>query len=213
MTRRLFIVGGLAALCFGTARLPRPAPRSYEVQLAMTGFSGLTDSEDCRSIVSVHGYDSLVGTVRAEEPAGPTDDDVVYSGRLRRITRLDNCDTKPNPTPDQLTWCVATLTGAATIRVELTVYGDPGQGAYLKADSAGKPDSVSVRGTCTQADMDELRNGYPGGESAGSPDGQPIADLNPPKFTESGIPRLRPGYFPPVAPQSAWGLRVVRAVP
>ena len=40
----------------------------------------------------------------------------------------------------------------------------------------GNPDSLSVKGNCDAQETSQIRQDYPGGESAGSPDGQPIAE-------------------------------------
>ena len=185
--------------------------RKYDIQLAFTGYTGLAESQDCRALVDLQGYDSLAGTISGIESPGPSDEEVVYQGTLTRRTRVDYCLAVGG---DQPTWCVAKLTGAARMNVELTVYGEADRGAYLKAVPGTSPlDSVSVRGNCAPADMDSIRVDYPSGESGGTPDGQPIAELNPPRFVVSGIPRLRVGYFPPDSVEGGWGLRVVRAIP
>lgn len=185
--------------------------RKYDIQLAFTGYTGLAESQDCRALVDLQGYDSLAGTISGIESPGPSDEEVVYQGTLTRRTRVDYCLAVGG---DQPTWCVAKLTGAARMNVELTVYGEADRGAYLKAVPGTSPlDSVSVRGNCAPADMDSIRVDYPSGESGGTPDGQPIAELNPPRFVVSGIPRLRVGYFPPDSVEGGWGLRVVRATP
>jgi hypothetical protein len=198
------------------AALPAAPPIrvGYEVQLAYVGYTGLATSLDCRVLVDLQGYDSLVGTVSGIETPNEPDEDVVYTGTLRRRTRLDYCEAKPAPTSDQLAWCVAKLTGAARMDVEVTVYGEAGRGAWIKAVPAKNPlDSVTVAGNCLQADMDSIRVDYPSGESAGSPDGQEIAETTPPRFVLNRIPRLRAGYFPPDSIQGGWDLRVGRATP
>jgi len=203
-------LGGLGLAAFVASRR---IPRSYDVQLAYVGYIGITSSSDCTAITDPLGYDSLTGTLTGiENPAEP-DEDVVYTGTLRRVTKIDYCETRPNPTPDQLAWCKVKLTGGAPMTVELTVYGEDGNGAWLKAKPARAPDSAKVQGTCVQADMDSIKADYPKGESAGSPDGQPIAEPAALKLALQGVRRLRLGYFPPDPPRTSWGLRVVRAVP
>ena len=193
------------------AAAPQGITRKYDVQLAFTGYTGLAESQDCRAMVDLQGYDSLTGSVSGIESQGPSDEEVVYRGTLTRWTRMDYCLAIGG---DQPKWCVAKLTGAARMNVELTVYGEADRGAYLKAVPGTSPlDSVSVRGNCAPADMDSIRVDYPSGESGGTPDGQPIAEVNPPRFFVGGIPRLRVGYFPPDSVEGGWGLRVVRAVP
>ncbi len=186
------------------------APRTYDVQLAYRGVLGEAPSE-CGNRVDFTGYDSLVGTLGGiEYPAGSAND-AEYKGRAKRKTRLDFCLTKPKVAsrPDELVYCVAHLIGAATMDLELTVYRDEGKGAYLKANPVGAPDSVSVRGDCTQEDMLQLRGEYPSGESAGSPDGQPIYEARA-EFTVAGVRRLKVDSFPAKPPETAWGLRVLR---
>jgi hypothetical protein len=193
------------------------APRSFRVELAYVGYVGLVESRDCTSRVNLQGYDSLIGTVEGiENPAEP-EEDVVYTGRLKRKTMIDYCETKPKSpgTPDELVWCSARLTGAVDMNVELTVYGEDGNGAWLKAKPAGPPDSLKVQGDCLQADMDTIMARYPGGESAGSPDGQPIAESSAARFQVQGVRRLPQSstYFAPKRPETAWGLTVKGATP
>jgi hypothetical protein len=187
--------------------------RTYDIQLAFTGYTGLAESQDCEALASQQGYDSLVGTVVGIESTGRSDEDVVYTGRLRRVVKLDYCLTTGG---DQAKWCVVSLTGAARTQVELTVYGEADRGAWLKAQPDSlrpRPDSARVSGTCPQAEKNTIQADFPSGESGGSPDGQPIAETNPPRFFVNGIPRLRVGHFPPDAAEGGWGLRVVRASP
>jgi hypothetical protein len=138
----------------------------------------------------------------------------VYTGTLRRKTKIDYCQTRDAPTPDQVDWCVAKLTGAARMDVEITVYGEAGQGTYIKAEpTVPRADSATVVGSCSQADKDEIKADYPSGGSAGSPDGQAVAESRPARFIVNRIVRLRPGYFPPDTLPVGWGLRVLRATP
>lgn len=212
------IVAPCALLMLGTFAMAAPKSggartitRNYDVQLGFIGYTGLAESQDCRAMVDLQGYDSLAGTVSGIESQGQSDEEVVYRGTLTRRTRVDYCLALGG---DQPTWCVAKLTGAARMNVELTVYGEADRGAWLKATPGPSPlDSVAVRGNCARADMDSIRVDYPSGESGGTPDGQPIAEVSPPRFFVAGIPRLRVGYFPPDSIQGGWGLRVVRASP
>lgn len=213
--RKPLLLGSACLLTVAAVSRMAPVARSYDVQLAHTGYTGLAASKDCDAITNPRGYDSLVGTLKGiENPAEP-DEDVVYTGTLKRTTRIDYCLTRPKSqaTPDELVWCVDTLTAAATMAVELTVYGEDGNGAWLKATPIGKADSANVRGTCDAAETNEILKDYPSGESAGSPDGQPIAEPAALKMLLQGIRRLRLGYFPPDPPRTAWGLRVTRVIP
>lgn len=203
----------IAALVLTLALASVAGPRHHDVQLAFRGYTGLAESADCLALVDTAGYDSLSGTLTgAEDPAQP-DEDVVYTGVLRRTTRLDYCMTKPGKSTDQVVWCAARLIAAARMTVELTVYGEDGNGAYLKAVPAGPPDSVRVTGTCLQADMNAILADYPKGESGGTPDGQPIAEPGNLPLKARGARALRLGYFPPNRPITTWGLRVVRESP
>jgi len=187
--------------------------RTYDVRLAFVGYTGLAESPDCSAMVDTLGYDSLTGTLTGIENPVEPDENVAYTGTLGRATRIDYCQTRPAPTSDQVALCQAKLTGAAAMAVELTVFGEDGKGAWLKATPAKAPDSVTVQGNCLQADMDSIKVDYPTGESAGSPDGQPIAEPDTLKFAMQGVRRLRLGYFPPDRPITAWGLRVLRVTP
>lgn len=209
----------IVVLCLlGVAAASRRAPRSYDVQLAYVGYTGLAESHDCDLKVNQQGYDSLIGTLKGIEPEGPSDDEVLYQGTLRRVTKIDYCQTRPkSPSqPDELVWCVATLTGEAQMLVELRVDGQEGGGARLNARPVPGPvKALRIEGTCAAADMDEIRKDYPSGSSAGSPDGQSISESDPPKLFVGGIPRLRVGYFPPPADAGGpgWSMRVLRTVP
>jgi hypothetical protein len=188
----------------------RVAPRSYEVQLA----AGFVGTDDCAARADKAGYDSLTGIVRGMEPDGKSDDDVLYQGVLRRVTKLDICGDPIKSRTGEFVPCVAKLTGEAQMSVDVRVDGDEGRGAWVNAK--GVPGSVKVlkvEGDCTPHEMEQLKKEYPGGESAGSPDGQSIPESSPPKFFVAGVPRLRVGYFPTEPDHPAWSLRVVRVVP
>jgi len=193
---------------------PDTITRKYDVHFAYTGWTGLIDAPDCVAMVNPQGYDSLVGTLIGLENPDDPDEPVMYVGTLRRTVRIDYCQTwGPD---DQPKWCVATLTGAARMQVELEVYGEEGRGAWLKArpDSLRpRPDSVRVSGTCPRADMDSIAASFPRGDSGGSPSGQPIDEPEPPKFYVAGIARLRVGLYPADPQQGGWVLRVVRGPP
>lgn len=193
----------------GTRVVSDTVTRKYEVRLAFTGYSGLAESEDCRALVDLQGYDSLVGVVAGIEGGDPGDG-VMYTGRLRRVTKVDYCLARGG---DEAKWCVVRLTGAARMLVQLEVHGEEGRGAWLKADPDTVPaESVRAEGDCEPADTDVIRAEYPGGTTGGSPDGQPIAEPDPALLFVNGVPRLRPGYLPADEEQGGWGLRVVREV-
>jgi hypothetical protein len=193
---------------------PDTITRKYDVQLAYTGYTGLADSPDCVAMVNRQGYDSLVGTLTGLEDPDEPDGNVTYYGTMRRVVRIDYCQTwGPD---DQQEWCVATLTGAARMKVELEVYGEEGRGAWLKArpDSLRpRPDSVRVSGSCPRADMDSIAATFPRGDSGGSPSGQPIDEPDPPRFYVDDMPRLRVGFYPADPQQGGWTLKVLRGSP
>lgn len=97
--------------------------------------------------------------------------------------------------------------------VEIEVREDAGAGAWMKATPVGPADTVTVRGNCSSAEHDEIRQDYPGGESGGTPDGQSIEESNANPFSQGAVRRLRVGVFPPNAVQGGWGLRVIRVLP
>lgn len=205
------------ALRPGDTMVPRrdTVTRRYEVRLGWTGYSGTANSVDCDRLANPRGYDSLTGVLSGIEDTGRPGDGTVYRGTLRRHSRLDYClsQGRRDDNDDEQMWCVVSLVGAAKMHVELEVYGEDGRGAWLKADAdSAPPDSVRVGGTCRQALQRETHDEFPSGETAGSPDGQPIAEPRPPLFFVSGMPRLRVGRYPPTA-DSPWGLHVVRQLP
>src|SRR5687768_17650721 len=87
--------------------LPQAITRKYDVQLAFTGYTGLAESQDCRALVDLQGYDSLAGTVTGIESQGAADEEVVYRGAVTRRTRVDYCVAVGG---DQARWGVAELT-------------------------------------------------------------------------------------------------------
>ena len=193
---------------------PRGPLAEYQVELRFTGYSGLATSQDCDAKANLAGYDVLTGTVTGIETSEP-DDDVEYSGTLKRSTAMDYCQTKGrrSPTDDEVVWCIATLTGSAVMDVKITVYGEADRGAFVKAKPGTGPAQSAVQGDCDTADLRQIRQDYPSGDSGGSPSGQPIDDaLSTIKFVVGGHGRLRVGYFPPDPSQSGWALRVIKKI-
>ena len=218
MTRAL-LAGPVLAL-LGAAAV-RSAPAGYEVELRMAGYTGLLTSAECDALTEVSdsvGYDVLTGVVRGDE-TGERGEDMTYTGRLKRRTRIDHCLTRPAPTEDQRGYCLAKFAGAATMQVEITVYGEAGRGAWVKAEPVGPADSAKMVGDCVPSEMEELRLDYPSGESAGSPSGQPIEESDNARARErwffvNGVAGLRAGItFPTKPPETAWSLKVLRKVP
>jgi len=192
---------------------------AYEVEFIYVGYTGLASgAPECK--VNLNGFDRLYGVVIGFEPAAGGED-VIYTGALGRTTIIDFCETKPDPTPDQRKWCVVSLDGYGVVNAELTVHGEDGRGAYLKAANAGGPRKSHVRGDCDTPETVEARDGYQLASDLGaaSPNGQPIDDekavdprQNPITFTVNGIARLRVGTYPPSQPDG-WTLHVVRRIP
>ena len=181
--------------------------RQYDVRLGMTGYVGLIQTRECAALTNPAGYDSLIGTLVGIERTAPSTEPVKYTGTLRRKTHIDSC------LPREPGWCVVTLTGEARMHVEIEVHEDSLAGAWMKADSIGPADTVSVSGTCNRAEKDQIRLDYPSGESAGTPDGQAIEETAAMQFYMNGIRRFRIGFFPPNAVEGGWGMRVTRVVP
>ena len=208
----IVMIAAAAILLLG-AGAARRAPAGYEIELRMTGYTGLATSKDCDNITDPNGYDVLTGVVREVVDGS---EDVTYTGTLIRTTKIDYCLTVPNPTPDQLRWCVARLTASARMDVEITVYGEHERGAWVKAEPSASQApfaTPTVQGDCDASDMAEIRQDYPSGDSGGSPSGQPIRENPANPMFANGLARLRVGGFPPKPPETLWSLQVIRAVP
>lgn len=211
------------ALAAGLAALPSPAAgqmAEYQVELRFTGYSGLAAGPDCDSLANLAGYDVLTGTVTGMETSGP-DDDITYTGSLKRTTAMDFCQTrgKNSPNDDEVVWCIATLTGTAVMDVEIEVYGEADRGAWVKAEPGTGTAQGAVTGNCNPADMREIQRDYPSGESGGSPSGQPIEDVRATDsqgrsitFFAGGHARLRVGTYPPDPAEGGWTLKVIRKI-
>jgi hypothetical protein len=200
-----------AAAQAGASSVPRS---EYQIELRFTGYSGLATSLDCDAMANLAGYDVLTGTVTGIETSQP-DEDVKYSGTLKRSTAMDFCQSRGrrSPTDDEQVWCIATLTGSAVMEVEITVYGEADRGAYVHAKPGIGPAQSAVQGGCDPADMRQIQQDYPGGDSGGSPNGQAIEDaLSTIKFVVGSLGRLRVGYYPPDPTKSNWALRVIKKI-
>ncbi len=107
------------------------------------------------------GTDSLSGTLLLR---GLFDDGAAfYEGRLSRTTDVDGCGTKPSPTEDQVTLCLAHLTGSAAMDVTLEVYeGD--RGAWFKSQPVAVPlpSEVPRKAVSGCPQPGEYLNEYPG---------------------------------------------------
>ena len=186
----------------------------YQVELTFTGYVGLVEGfPNCK--VNPNGTDRLTGTLIGFEPPAQ-DEDVEYAGNLKRDTAIDFCETrgKSRPGDDERVWCVISLTGATTTRVNLTVYGEADRGAFLKAVPAGAT-TKSATGTCDPQETSAALNDYPASSDGGaaSPNGQPIEDaFSPPKFYVAGLARLRVGTYLADPKEGGWVLRVLRKI-
>ncbi len=199
-----------------------PVPAMYEVEFVFIGYTGLIDGAPNCS-VNTRGHDRLVGTLVGVE-TNQAGEDVVYEGTLRRATSIDFCETKGRRAPgdDERAWCTVTLVGAAVNDIELTVYGDDGRGAFLKASPGAGPMFRNATGNCDPPETRAIVQGYQGSSDGGgaSPSGQPIDDSKatgpnnrPITFSVNGVARLRIGTYPPDSPQGGWTLRVIRKIP
>lgn len=211
------------ALAAGLATLARSAAgqmAEYEVELRFTGYTGLATTPDCDALVTLSGYDVLTGTVSGMEPSQQSDDDVTYTGVLKRDTKMDYCITrgKSSPNDDEVVWCVASLTGSAVMKVDIDVYGEADRGAFVKAEPGVGTNHGTVQGTCDSADMAEIQQDYPSGDSGGAPSGQAIDDARATDgqgritFFAGGHARLRVGTYPPDPTQGGWTLTVIRKI-
>ncbi len=181
---------------------------SYDVELSTIG--SLLDP-NCAAT----GTDVLTGILVGMEPALPHEDNE-YVGTLTRTTRISICGVRRNAGGTDVV-CNISITGNGFADVVLSVYGD-GRGGWLQyvtnraqwanllpPPPVGPANSV-VNGTCDPAEMAQMQTDYPGGQTAGSPSGQPI---EVPGLPTSGFPVT----FPSKPPQSIWTLKVLARRP
>jgi len=181
----------------------------YDVEFSTTG--PLLD-QNC----SASGTDVLTGTLVGLEPP-VRDEPSEYVGTLMRSTRVTVCGSRRNAAGEDVV-CSINIAGGGFPDVILTIepgqrdgyfqyLSDRAQWASLRLPSppAGQAYS-SVTGTCDPAELAELQADYDSGETAGSPNGQPIE-----------VPSLPPSTFPftfsPRPPQSIWTLKVLARRP
>jgi hypothetical protein len=206
---------------------PLPNDSAYQVELRYTGYTGLADAyPDCK--VNPQGFDFMTGIVVGRETLSAREvamaEDVLYRGTLGRGTVIDYCESRGRrgPQDDERVWCAATLTGIASMDVELTVYGESDRGAFVKAEPVKTGPAAwfsgSVSGTCDTADMNQWQREYPAGDSGGGPSGQAIDESvasGAPRLFASGRPRLVVGTFAPQRPSGrsgrpdGWTLKVI----
>jgi len=206
LIRRILIIAvtawiGLAPTALAQSRQTRV---SYDIELSTVG--SLLD-RNC----SATGTDVLTGTLVGMEPALP-DEDNEYVGTLTRSTRINICGSRRTPAGIDVV-CSMSITGNGFADVVFTLYAD-GRGGWLQyltdrtqwarllpPPPVGPVNSV-VNGTCEPGEMAQLQTDYPGGQTAGSPSGQPIEVTGLPT---SGFPVT----FPPRPPESIWTLKVL----
>jgi hypothetical protein len=197
-----------------TVVAPAPGDSVYAVELNFTGYTGLVEGYPYCA-VNPRGTDTLEGLVSGREAGG--DKNAVYTGTMVRLTSVDICETrgKRGPDDDERVWCAATLTGTSVMKAEITVYGESGRGAWIKARHDGGPSTSSVTGACHGPDQLEWERAYPGADDGGGagPTGQPVDDPQSRLFGAGGA-RLVVGRFPPERPQKSgdWVLNVVNKI-
>lgn len=205
----MLIVAASACLVPATAGAQAGRTRvSYDVEFSTTG--GRLDRNCAAS-----GTDVLAGTLVGLEPPLPNEPNI-YVGTLTRTTRISVCGSRTLPDGREVV-CSINIAGNGFADVKLTIeegqrdgwlqYLEPG-GAWsqwLPPRPAG-PVNSSVTGTCDPAEMAQLQNEYDGGQTAGSPNGQPIEVPGLP-------PAAYPDSFPARPPVSIWTLTVLRRRP
>lgn len=197
-----------------TVVAPAPGNSVYAVELNFIGYAGLVEGyPECA--VNPRGTDTLEGIVTGREVGG--NNDAVYTGTMVRLTSLDICETrgKKGPDDDERVWCAATLVGTSVMKAEITVYGESGRGAWIKARHDGGPSTSSVTGACHGPDQLEWERAYPGADDGGgaAPTGQPVDDPQGRLFGAGGA-HLVVGRFPPERPNRSgdWVLTVVKKI-
>ncbi len=181
---------------------------TYTVEFRTTG--ALLD-RNCTAT----GTDVLTGTIAGYEPAPPNEDNV-YVGTLTRTTRVTTCGSRRNSAGEDVV-CSITYTGNGFADVMFTL-SEGQRGGYLQYidDRASwaallpprpaGPVNSAVTGTCDPAELAELQSAYDEGETAGSPNGQP---LEVPGFPPLSSRPTFPLVFRPNPPQSIWTLTVL----
>ncbi|MGE0440192.1 MAG: hypothetical protein AB7L66_12355 [Gemmatimonadales bacterium] len=181
---------------------------SYDVEFRVEG-SAL--DRNCAAA----GTDVLTGTLVGLEPA-PSNEGNEYVGTLKRITRITTCGSRTTAAGHDVV-CTLTYDGQGWADVILTL-GDDRRGGWLqyltsRTDWAHllpparlQLTGETVTGTCDPTEMAQLEDEYHGGQTAGSPNGQPIEMT---AFPTSGLPAA----FPARPPESVWTLRVLARRP
>jgi hypothetical protein len=163
---------------------------------------------------SAAGDDVLVGTLVGYEPAVP-DEPNEYVGTLTRFTNITICGTRRTTSGTDVV-CSINIRGQGLADVELRIEAGQREGYLQYVDRANwrgtwpsRPSATSmstVTGTCDPAELAQLQSDYDEGQTAGSPNGQPIE-----------VPSLPPPGYPFIFahnnPRSIWTLKVSRRRP
>ena len=177
---------------------------TYTVEFRTTG--ALLDP-NCTST----GTDVLYGQLVGFEPPAANDDNE-YVGTLIRSTRITTCGVRRNAAGiDNV--CSINYVGDGLADVVFTLY-EGQHGGYLEyvpnraaygpiwpPRPVGLAQSV-VTGTCDPAELAQLQNDYDKGQTAGSPNGQPLEVPGFPPLSPRPTFPLPP--FPPAPPKSVW---------
>ncbi|MCC7134075.1 MAG: hypothetical protein IT352_15565 [Gemmatimonadales bacterium] len=162
------------------------------------------------------GNDILTGTLVGLEPPDP-DEPNEYVGTLMRSTRITTCGSRTSAAGHDVV-CSINIAGGGFPKVVLTVDAGRGEGYFQYAtDSAHWAPPVvvpppqgqaysQVTGTCDPAELAQLEAEYDGGQTAGSPSGQPI------EMTALHQARI-PVTFPANPPRTLWTLRILARRP
>ncbi len=220
LDRRTMSVGGFLTLAaIAMAYAPETSAGqgnrtkvTYTVEFRTTG--ALLDNNCTAS-----GTDILTGTIVGFEPPLPNDDNE-YVGTLTRTTRLTTCGIRRKANGEDEV-CSINYVGNGFADVTFTIY-EGQRGGYLQyipdrttyasllPPRPNGPVNSVVTGTCEPAELSQLQSDYAGGETAGSPNGQP---LEVPRFPPLSSRPVFPLAFPPNPPRSVWTLTVLARQP
>ena len=219
--RRMIVACGVLSLAaVATALFTRLAGAAqgnrtkvtYTVEFRTTG--ALLDKTCAAS-----GTDVLTGTLVGFDPPEPNEDNE-YVGTLTRTTRMTTCGIRRKANGEDEV-CSINYVGNGFADVTFTLY-EGQRGGYLQyipdrttyasilPPRPNGPVNSVVTGTCDPAELSQLQSDYPGGETAGSPNGQP---LEVPRFPPLSSRPAFPLAFPPNPPRSVWTLTVLARQP
>ena len=185
---------------------------TYKVEFSTTG--ALLD-QNCTAT----GTDVLTGTIVGFEPSVPTQDNE-YVGTLTRTTTITTCGTRRNSAGIDAV-CSINYVATGPADVKFTIY-EGQRGGYLEyiddraayrallpPQPTGRVTNM-VTGTCDPAELAQLQRDYDKGQTAGSPNGQP---LEVPGFPPLSRRPTFPLEFPPEPPISIWTLTLLSRQP